>query len=176
MARFGCLLVILAMVGLCVIVVIPVMPFLENSETIDVILQPIFCEPSEKIERDQYATSANRGGTTFTIAVYCVSQEGSRRDVIDRWTLIGLGAFLVPFLIGLFAFIAGVGRNSRQGAAVPSSAIVVGGMPGTIPASSSSASLTQRLKEIQEARDAGLITAEEYERLRQEVLDSITYN
>jgi hypothetical protein len=175
MAKLGCLLIILSVVGLCAIIVIPVLPFLDDSETIDGMLEPLFCEPGEKIERDQYTTSSNRGGTTFTMAVYCVSQESGRRDVTDRWTLIGMGAFLVPFLIGLFAFIAGVGRNARQRAAVSSSPIIVGGqmLSGSMPPSSSSgASLTQRLKEIQEARNAGLITAEEYERLRQEVLDS----
>ena len=175
MAKVGCLLIILSVVGMCAIIVIPVLPFLDDSETIDGMLQPLFCEPGEKIERDQYTTPGSRGGTAFTMAVYCVSQESSRRDVTDRWTLIGMGAFLVPFLIGLFAFIAGIGRNARRGAVVPSSPIIVGGqmLSGSIPPNSSSgASLTQRLKELQEARDAGLISAEEYERLRQEVLDS----
>jgi hypothetical protein len=44
-------------------------------------------------------------------------------------------------------------------------------MGGTMQ--SSAGNLAAKLKEIQEARDAGLITSEEYERLRQEILDSL---
>lgn len=44
-------------------------------------------------------------------------------------------------------------------------------MGGTMQ--TSAGNLAAKLKEIQEARDAGLITSEEYESLRQEILDSL---
>lgn len=44
-------------------------------------------------------------------------------------------------------------------------------MGGTMQ--TSAGNLAAKLKEIQEARDAGLITSEEYERLRQEILDKL---
>jgi hypothetical protein len=48
------------------------------------------------------------------------------------------------------------------------------GVMSVNPAGSSSRpTLTQRLKELQEARDAGLISAIEFDRARQQILDSM---
>lgn len=166
MAKIGCLLMMVAMIGLCVLVVLPVLPFLERRGPIDRILEPVLCAPGETIERDPYTTAGSRGGTTFTMSVYCLDANEGRRDATDRWIFISMGAFLVPFLVGLFALIAGAQRNARV---VTSSPYAV-----TIEQPTASRSLTQRLKELQEARDAGLLTADEYDRLRREVLDSNT--
>lgn len=174
MVKLGCLLILLSMAGLCVIIVLPVLPFLESNQTIDSILQPLVCEPGEKIERDQYQTAGSRGGTVFTMNVYCINSEGSRRGATDRWTLIGAGIFVVPFLVGLFGVIFGASRSAQKAVAEGSLGVTPGGQVVTkSPASSdTSSTLAKKLNELEEARDAGLITADEYERLRQEILNS----
>jgi hypothetical protein len=173
MGKLGCLLILLSMAGLCVIIVLPVLPFMESSQTIDDLLQPLVCEPGEKIERDQYQTAGSRGGTLFTMSVYCIGSEGSRRSATDRWTLIGAGIFAIPFLVGLFSVIFGATRSAQKAAAGAPVMTLSGQAAALSPAGSGAGStLAQKLKELDEARDAGLITADEYERLRQEILDS----
>ncbi len=179
MAKLGCLLIILAVVGLIALVVVPVLPFLENSPQVDGFLQPLLCQPGETVQREQYSYRDSEG-TSYSMNVYCMG-DGVERDVTMNWTLIGVGAFLVPFLIGLFAFIYGVNRNARNRSVTLTTASI-GNTGWVMPSSggmsvgtggSKNASLVQRLKELQDARDAGLISAIEYDRTRQQILDSM---
>jgi hypothetical protein len=178
MAKLGCLLLILSMLGLCAIVVVPVLPFLDDSPQIDQFLQPILCQPGETVRRDQYSTTDN-DGTSYSMNVYCLGDDEVERDVTDRWFLIGLVAFLAPFLVGLFALIFGVQRNAVKSAVNTASGSAGWAVPGSgvmsvnTGSTGKNASLTQRLKELQEARDAGLISAVEYDRMRQQILDSM---
>jgi hypothetical protein len=111
--------------------------------------------------------------------VYCLGDDEVERDVTDRWFLIGLVAFLAPFLVGLFALIFGVQRNAVKSAVNTASGSAGWAVPGSgvmsvnTGSTGKNASLTQRLKELQEARDAGLISAVEYDRMRQQILDSM---
>ncbi|MBZ0285366.1 MAG: SHOCT domain-containing protein [Anaerolineae bacterium] len=180
MARFGCLLMIVSFVVLCGLVVLPVIPFLEDTKAFDDLLQPLFCQKGETVVREQYQTT-DRDGTSYSMDVYCVSEEG-RRDVTAQWFLVGIVGFTAPFLIGLFAFIFGVNRGVRRVTVGGDTDILGGGRTvdlssfmspsqAATSSSGSSKSLSDKLKQIQEARDAGLITVDEYDRLRREILD-----
>lgn len=118
MARLGCLLIILSFAALCGIVVLPVLPFLNDTAVIDDMLAPLICQSGERIQRDQYSTT-NRGGVSFSMSVYCLDQDGRQRDVTDRWTLLGLGTFALPFLLGLVMFIGGVARRVKKTVTIP---------------------------------------------------------
>jgi hypothetical protein len=158
-----------------VIVVIPVLPPFETNAGIDNMLRPLLCQEGETIERQQYTERARRGGTSFSMNVYCIDQNATRRDETVRWFVVGAGFFVVPFLIGLFAIIFGSSRGARAFTDSLMPNVSVQNASGYTPmGASQSPSLTQRLKEIQDARNAGLITAEEYERLRKEALDSMS--
>lgn len=232
-AGFGCLLIILAMVLLVAIIVIPVLPFTAQTDSIDALLSRALCQPGEQVVRDQYTTT-DIEGTGFSMNVFCRNAAGLERDVTGRWAIIGGAAFLVPFLIGLTLFIVGVRKRP-----VPSETYSMAGVPHTPPARAynpnsappSSAydlsdiaptmsirpsqvqaaqqaqqaqtqetasahftqpietsqptqvmrppvtdpnSLTAKLRQIEDARNSGLISAEEYERLRQEIIGNIS--
>ncbi len=173
MAKFGCLLMILSMLALCGIIVIPVLPPFEESAEIDGYLLPLLCQPDENIERDQYSGPGSRGGTSYSMDVYCIDKDGERRDETGRWGLIGGGAFVLPFLLGLVMLIGGLNRNARLTTSTltvyPSGSQV--NLGGSSFPSGEGLSLSERLKQLQDARDAGLVTVEEYERLRQEILN-----
>ncbi|MFN8371879.1 MAG: SHOCT domain-containing protein [Anaerolineae bacterium] len=174
MARLGCLLMIVAMVALCGLVVIPVLPPFAENETIDNLLAPLICQPEETIERDQYSTR-DREGTSYSMNVYCVDKDGDRRDETGRWFLFSLGGFLAPFLIGLFMLIGGANRGMRQfstgdGGTTLSPTGVPINYVGT-PSPKAGQSLSERLKQLDEARNQGLISADEYDRMRKEILD-----
>jgi hypothetical protein len=182
MAKMGCLLIILSTVALCVIVVIPVLPFLNNSPEIDRFMQPLLCQPGETVRREQYSYQ-DFEGTAYSMNVYCVNNDEVERDVSARWFIMGAVAFTVPFLIGLFMFIYGVNRYSKNRVATLTTASL-GNTGWAMPQSSmmsvnttssgvGKATLTQRLKELQDARDAGLISSIEFDKARQQILDSM---
>ena len=178
MAKLGCLLIILAVVGLLVIVVVPVLPFLNDSPQVDSFMQPLLCQPGETVRREQYSYR-DYEGTSYSMNVYCIGDDEVERDVSARWFIMGAVAFTVPFLIGLFMFIYGVNRYTKNRVATLTTASIgnidwgSGVMSANTGSSGAKPTLTQRLKELQDARDAGLITAIEFDRARQQILDSM---
>lgn len=175
MAKMGCLLVILSLVALGAIIVVPVLPFLNDTPQIDQYLQPLLCQTGETIRRDLYSTR-DRDGTSYSMNVYCLGDDRAERDVTLMWGLMGMGAFVVPFLIGLAALIIGLQRSQSTSETVSMSSgtwsTPAGGFTAG-PGGGGKPTLTQRLKELQDARDAGLISGMEYDRVRQQILDSM---
>ena len=166
---------ILAMLVLFAVIVIPVLPFLDDNQSIDNFLQPLLCQPGEQIIREQYSRT-DSDGTSFSMDVYCMGRDEVRRDETGRWILIGGLGFTIPFLIGLFAFISGANAATKK---LVNQAVSVSGVPPIVlrmgemntPDGGSEQSLTERLQELEKARSTGLITEEEYARMRKDVLD-----
>jgi hypothetical protein len=87
MARMGCLLGILligfAVAALFALVVIPVLPFGENNPTLMQIKGALVCEPGQQYIMEGHNFSDNRGsGRRFN--VYCVGQDGTKVDIIEK--------------------------------------------------------------------------------------------
>lgn len=181
MARLGCLLTIFSFVWLCGFTILPVLPFTASTPEIDRYLTPLLCEPGETLNRNQSSYSYRPGSISFTMHPECVNSEGQERSVKDRFILLGVGVYLATFLPGLFLFIAGITRATRKmvtqtmsdnGINIRVFSLDDGTIqPGAVQ--TSTASLTDRLRQLEEARDNGLISDEEYDRLRQEILDSL---
>jgi hypothetical protein len=137
------------------------------------------------------------------VTIYCVDSEGSRREVTARFAgdLFGQAFASMPAFIGglglsiCFSSLIVVGivllligglltRRSRQPGMV-----MVGGIPdvqvssrqaGAVDVtryvqqqSSPGGDLTAKLRQLEDARSKGLISADEYDRLRQQILDSM---
>jgi hypothetical protein len=178
MARLGCLLEIISMVALFMLVVLPVIPIFEDSEFFDNMLKPVLC-PDGTIRREQYQTYDDDDGTGYSMNVYCEDSEGDETDVTGAWIGIGIAAFLIPFLIGLFMMINGFNKGVRG---------MMGGMPhvdnevgyGT-PASfgmpmqdkpkNQPKTMSEKLQELEQAKQQGLLTESEYQQARQEILN-----
>ncbi len=177
LAGCGCLLMVLSMAVLFGVTVIPVIPAFKDNQTIDEVLQPLMCESGETLQREQYSRSDTRG-TSYSMEVFCVKNNELKRDVTGRWTLVGVGGFLAPFLIGLAFFLTGVIRGTAKltGQVVTSSlagsgiTIKTAGTGSAFTFPTGSTSLADRLKQVEEAQQAGLISLEEYQRLRNEIL------
>jgi hypothetical protein len=199
MRRIGCLLgvflIVFSFVAMAVLVVIPVLPFGENNPTLMAIKGALLCAPGQNYVMEGRNFSDVRGsGRTFQ--VYCVKEDGTKINVMDKDFLVSIIAFVVPFLIGLFLIISlsvsaaqRQARRAMQG--VPSAkltdkgVISVGGMqirvqPGMSASSAGSEffhaqkqplDLAGKLEQIEEARTKGLITQDEYDRMRKHILD-----
>lgn len=255
MGRLGCFFIVIAVVAMAALVVLPVIgPFRDNALLMSV--QAAINCPSGYTFENEFTTYNPRPGEIIEAATgYCISPTGQRTQMNDdaqgRYFLIAAGAFVVPFLIGLFMIIGASNRATNRrmqdtmgGApagqtlfgssnlAVPVNSTVINSPPGTLhvqgnqldPAaaeavrrmtgidmqrnpdgsvrvqmpgmsqpitvqgsrnqpptvisSSSTAgfggvTLAERLKQLDEAKTQGLISQEEYDRLRQAILDEM---
>lgn len=181
MARLGCLLQIFSMVALCVLVGLPVLPFTADNAMLDSVLQPLLCGAGETLRRDQYSTSYRPGEVRFSMEVYCVDGDNRERDATGQWIGLSIIAFTAPFMIGILLFIFGLFRTARRSAdrltAGLSQGLGAAGLNASpaqgIVGAANNPTLTQRLKELQEARDAGLITEDEFQQKRRELVDRL---
>lgn len=137
------------------------------------------------------------------VTIYCVDGEGNRREVTGQFAgdlfgqafasmpafLGGLGlsiCFSSLIMVGVVLLVIGaiISRRNRQPGAVMAGGVpnvqVYRNQPGTVDASryvqqqgKSGGDLTAKLHELEEARNKGLISAEEYDRLRQQILDTM---
>jgi hypothetical protein len=200
MARMGCLLGILligfAVAALFALVVIPVLPFGENNPTLMQIKGALVCEPGQQYIMEGHNFSDNRGsGRRFN--VYCVGQDGTKVDIIEKDFLVSLVLFVVPFLVGLFltigasaALARGVTRNAIQDVSgfqmTNDGGINVSGMqirvarsgnpsipldPNALLFGENQTTLAEKLQQLEQARTQGLISQDEYDKMRQRILD-----
>jgi putative oligomerization/nucleic acid binding protein len=198
MRRIGCLLgtflVVFAFVALAALVIIPVLPFGENNPALMAVKGALLCSPGQKYVMEGRNFSDNRGsGRTFQ--VYCVSEDGTKVNVMDKDFVVSIVIYLVPFLTGLFLIIGSSASAARRknpivlpgapGVKMTDDGIVsVGGMqirvqPGA-PMSGASdffhamqqpVDLAGKLEQLEQARSKGLITQDEYDRMRKHILD-----
>jgi hypothetical protein len=177
MARLGCLLEIISMVALFFLVVLPVIPFFEDSDFFDNMLQPVLC-PDGEIRREQYQTE-DYDGTGYSMNVYCEDSEGDETDVTGAWIGIGIAAFTIPFLIGLFMMISGFNKGVRgmmgnmptvQGYN-PMNSLASFGVNPTPTQAGGNKTMAQKLQELEEAKRQGLINELEYQKAREDILN-----
>lgn len=242
MGRMGCLLgvllILVALAGLFLVVVLPVIPGIGNTPFLLNIQGALFCPAGHTYEQEQEQLRTRPGETFFMVNGFCITAEGERipfsQEQETQRLIVSALIFTVPFLIGLLFATLSIGRMTRRAAGT-----LVGQMAGTkgggtpqvmwqtstrtmdmsdeslaevkrltgidiqpagdgfrvqmagrdepitvFEASSAAmrmpgaggeeASLAERLKQLDEARDKGLISSEEYDRLRQAILDSLT--
>lgn len=178
-------LLVLSMIGLCVGVSATSNPVMER------IMDRVLCRADEDITEELGAWTTEGQETDFL----CIDEQGNRREVTLPAFLLMVAMFVVPFLLGLFLLMQS-GRsmvNNRMAKALeniqaygmtinPDSAnpvhldgsvfrqAGVGGSP-VVGSREVSADLASRLAQLQDARDKGLITAAEYDRMRQGIIE-----
>jgi hypothetical protein len=178
-----------------------------DNEFVNEQLTSLLCDPEERLTEVSSASNTGQGNNT---SFYCEFSNGQRRDVTAGAVGIIAGAFLVPFLTGLFLVIgAGMGMAKRRvqeftqtimstipqegggvqtidlrggsTANIPPEAMerlqeVFGklGMAFSTMGEMNRDDLTDRMEELKDALDKGLITPEEYESVRQRLLDNFS--
>lgn len=186
----GVLLMVLGFVALFGVIVIPVIPSTEDNVSINNYLQTLLCNSGEKFVREQYQTQ-DSDGTSYSMTPYCINSERQRQDVTDKWVLMGGGGFALFFFFGLMLTIGGAKRavSNQLGALIPqyTTGTINGfevNLDGLTPEkiqdlkmqirSAGTGDLTAKLRQLQDAKDKGLISTDEYDRVRQRILDDIT--
>ncbi|MBI1282432.1 MAG: hypothetical protein GC179_30175 [Anaerolineaceae bacterium] len=148
-------------VGIMVVTLImPTMPEFMDNSILNSVLGGILCNTDEHLQRLQTESAG--------INSFCVNTTTeSKRNVSENLGLIGLVATGITFLVTttaevLFAFSLKRKRNSKE----PVVEVVTTPRKPDI-------NITETLRQLEEARKAGLISYDEYDRKRQEIYKNL---
>lgn len=131
---------------------------------------PIVCGPNQKLEVVQNRHSWRPGATMWTATIYRIDTEtNDKEDCTSRVKLAagavyGVGIFVLFFLLGL---TKGARSAAKRASSPPT------GEQAATPASSPAGTIDERLAKLKELHDSKLITAEEYEQKKTELLKQI---
>jgi hypothetical protein len=168
-----------------------------ENETTESIMEGLICEANERLSRTVENDSSGN-----SVNFYCTDFEGIERNVnLGAIAIIG-GGFTALLLLGILSIRMGAKKiaqqltgqfqnftmqagqsngldmrdGSYQSGEIPPETMEklqqVMGQIGTLFAANKE-TLTERLQELEEARNKGLITDSEYSRVRQAILDSM---
>ena len=160
---------ILSFAFFAVVMVIPVLPQFQDDPRVNTYLAVILCNPNERLIREK-ASAGIMSSFGLSMKPTCINQQ-QRRDVTTRWLVIGLGGSGVLFLAGTILEILLVLNAIRRGvvrAVTPRSKNTV------VPIIPTEATLTDKLRQLEDAHKAGLITYDEYDQKRQELLRKLS--
>jgi hypothetical protein len=191
----GVLLDVIGVIAILAFFVLPILPGAADNPTVLSVMAALLCQPGETASVDVVVTEDSEG-TGYTPNVTCIGREGETTDQTGKLFVVGLIAAAIPFVLGMLFTMSGVLRNVRQKAqtyrstvqemarfinaqgAAPAafSALDAGLTPefrGSTAKHANTGDLVAKLKQLEQARDGGLITQQEYDRLRQEILDKM---
>jgi hypothetical protein len=169
--------------------------FAEQSKRVQASL---LCGENDTYAVETYKASYHEPGEVGVLFL-CVDAEGKETDVTGGFIVIVLVAFIVPFFLLLFLGLRGASKTvntalAGQGAMIQGSGqpispdsqaklwemragAVFNHMMNSATASnvpSNDKSLAEQLQELQEAYNKNLITREEYDQLRQRIINNAT--
>lgn len=161
----GVFLIAFAFAVMLFFIIIPaVLPSFDDAPLIKNTFRVLFCKPGETL-LDEHATYRPSPGTTeTTVSLSCVDNEGQSRDVGSAPILVGIVGYLVPFLSGLLILTVRSNRNRNA----DRQTFVDNNTYGY-----NATNLSDRLRELKSAYDAGLVTQDEYEAKRKEILSDL---
>jgi hypothetical protein len=168
---------LLVIIGFVAGIFIAFIPFVVPEVALK--LDPIICPGNEIV--DIHTEPARDGGTSFSFV--CVNDAGRVSEPNFVIYLILFTAWIwVPFIPFVLLMLSGgfprgrstlvtldVGNIAGRPATFTSSNVSMGGMSG-----SANTTLKEKLQQLEEARNAGLLTEDQFERARQSVLDNLT--
>jgi hypothetical protein len=190
----GIVLVIIGTIGIIVgMVGVP----LQFTSTIVQAVTPTaeaLCNPGETLDEEHGAEEYTAlEGYRRSVRYYCVNDAGERREVTGSFVtgmlgdaFSGLGTLLIPLVgscfctVGIFATIFGwlfARRHPLRVATANNFAFPDDNFLGTqTPLSTipeNQRALASKLRQLEDARSAGLISEDEYQRLRREALNDV---
>jgi hypothetical protein len=190
----GLFFIVIAIAALLIVVVVPILPGSADNPTVLNLMAVLVCQPGERASIEVLVTH-DEDGTGYTPDVTCIGREGETSNQTGKLFVIGAGIFIVTLLPGILLINIGArrSRSSRKGSLSDLQEIVralntqgtsstvfsnldaglSSDFRGNTAQSPNTADLVSKLKQLEQARDGGLITQQEYDRLRQEILDKM---
>jgi len=161
--NLGMALMLLGVSMFCGIIIISI-GFGAAFPVIDRVAAPFVCAGRE-LELEQQSYSYRPGEVTTTVTWYCTDEQtGAREDVSLQTALVsGVIYGAVIFVVAVIWWLVAnrPGQNPPHPAAPPS------------PKNAGSQGTLKKMMELKEMRDANLITEQEYEKKKAEILENL---
>jgi hypothetical protein len=179
----GVFLIGFAVVLLLSLLLYPVIANDDNTTVVAQIHQAVFCRDGETIAYETYSRSYGAGRTESSTQYFCEDVEGFQRDVTGIVMTVGIVGFTLALLMGILLSIMSVAAGQRKAVAVlmeqrKASFQRYGGSSlgdgTTVGFDDDDKGLDERLAELQRAYEQRLITREEYDKLRAEILHNFS--
>lgn len=173
---FGCGFFLFGLFGLCLLVSLPSM--ITDSPLINGAMGQIFCGDADAYINDSYRYSYRPGTITWSLNAKCQTSDNRIEDISDKQTGIGLAVFIISTLIGVIGFL----NLPTPTPAIPKGTkLTLNGVPidqldtltSTPQGKADDQSLKDRLRQLEESYEAGLINKEEYDDTRKRLLDNL---
>lgn len=146
----------------------------------DTMLEPlstILCPTNQTLSRE---TSSFRGETDVTF--YCVNDDGVHQNEVTGWVVLMMFGLFIPMVISiLLVVVAGVGKTRRAVEVVAGS---YGAREDVLDPLANQArhvnvgvgepTLQNKLQQLKDAYEAGLINKWEYDDRKEQILDEFT--
>lgn len=175
----------------------------DDESELSQVFESMVCNAPEQLVINRRMSFDGEGQT---INMYCEIEPGQRREVTATFVLITVGAFGIPFGLGMILTMWGAYRAQARARKNMSNYLVsmpdpksgkstvvkvrgninnmspeaqelinssLGGVAGNVPQSTDKGSLSGRLEQLNEAYNNDLISKDEYDRMRQAILDSM---
>ncbi|MBI5929032.1 MAG: SHOCT domain-containing protein [Chloroflexi bacterium] len=132
------------------------------------IAAPVLCHDSEKMTVTSKTYNPEPGRTVTSREWFCVDQGGTVRSLGILPPVVCVALAFPPLFILMLIFIKPIMAATQTSAYAGSKAVHQRSTP-----SQNSKSFAMRLEELRQARDAGLITEEEFETKKQAMLKAL---
>lgn len=156
------------------ILVVPVMPDFARDRNVNAILGFVLCSPDERFERreemNDYPLIEDLG---IPMTPYCVNTRlETRTNVTEKWLAIGVIGGLVTFVLSMISELALVIYSIRN----KTSKMITQSNPLGVNFAGRGMSLNDKLQQLENARQAGTITYDEYDQMRTKILREMSDN
>ncbi len=148
--------------------VVPFIPDFAGDQNVNAILGAVLCSPDERFESrantNDYPLIEDFG---IPMTPYCVNTRlETRTNVTEKWLAIGLGGAVVTFILSMVSELLLVIYSIRN----KTSKLISNSNPVGFNFGMARMSLNDRLQQLENARQAGTITYDEYDQMRTKIL------
>jgi hypothetical protein len=140
---------------------------------LDLISAPIVCGPRQ-LKYTQETTSYRRGESDTYTTNYCVDVEGKKEDVSGQVLLVaGVMYGLILFVIVMITILGFVIKNRISGGGTRRTVYPASAPRPTVIDPRSDPDVDERLRKLKELRDSDLITEQDFEKKKAEILKEL---
>jgi hypothetical protein len=153
--------------------VLPSAGAIESVPGLVPVLQGALCSPDEALNAQPVSFGMRGSGTFYSADLSCVNAAGVQRSVNDQFELLSVGAFLVPFSLGMVFVMVGAARMAKTQATL-TVASEKNKVTATQNPTATRDTLVERLAALEDAYHKRQITEDEYQELRKKLLEQFT--
>jgi hypothetical protein len=153
-----------------------IIPAVSENTFVMGVLQGMYCDPGDQLSAERIVTYDD-DGTGYSADYTCTRPDESTYNVTGKSILYTIVGFTIPLMLGIGIMTTIRPRLAQNTQAMADYIEYQQMYPQTVastptqPSAGSPSDLAARLDQLKQAHESGLLTSEEYERKRAEILN-----